>query len=431
MYLSSPQDQQSTPIDPPADTPAIALPFWRRAPRLGGIAAVLVAALLAYVGFQALGGSAAKADAPPAPTVTVAQPIQRNVVEWDDYSGRFEAVQSVEIKPRVSGQLQSVHFRDGETVRAGQLLFTIDQRPFLAALNEARARAQAARTALTLAQSEFARASALTDDEAVSREEVDTRRAAVASAQAQVAAADAVVQQRALDLDFTRIRAPLTGRISDRRVHPGNLVVANESMLTTVMSLDPIHFVFDGSEALYLRSLRNREANGPSAQDVEIRLQDEADYNWRGRVDFTDNAIAADSGTMRGRAVIANPNGFLAPGMFGNMRLSAGGQRAALLVPDAAVLNDQARKIVLVVAANGTVEARPVQIGARIGTLRTIRSGLRPSDRVVVEGVQMAQPGASVNVRATRIQAPAPQQAAQAAATPDRAPAASQATLAN
>lgn len=431
MYLPSPKDQQSTPIDPPADAPAIAQPFWRRAPRLSGIAAILVVALLAYVGVQTLGGSAARADAPPTPTVTVAQPIQRNVVEWDDYSGRFEAVQSVEIKPRVSGQLQSVHFRDGETVRAGQLLFTIDQRPFLAALNEARARAQAARTALTLAQSEFARASALTDDEAVSREEVDTRRAAVASARAQVAAADAVVQQRALDLDFTRIRAPLTGRISDRRVHPGNLVVANESLLTTVMSLDPIHFVFDGSEALYLRSLRNRETNGPNAQDVEIRLQDEADYNWRGRVDFTDNAIAADSGTMRGRAVIANPDGFLAPGMFGNMRLSAGGERPALLVPDAAVLNDQARKIVLVVATNGTVEARPVQIGARIGTLRTIRSGLRPSDRVVVEGVQMAQPGARVNVRATRIQAPAQQQAAQAAATPDLAPAASQATLAN
>src|SRR5690606_14473758 len=155
----------------------------------------------------------------------------------------------------------------------GQLLFTIDQRPFLAALNEARARAQQARTALDLARSEYARAAALTDEEAVSREEVDTRRAAVASAQAQVAAADAVVRQRALDLDFTSVRAPLTGRISARRIHPGNLVVANESLLTTVVSLDPIHFVFDGSEALYLRAQRNRQANGAQLQEVEIRLQ--------------------------------------------------------------------------------------------------------------------------------------------------------------
>lgn len=430
MYRFSPKDEQAAPTQPPADAPK--LPLWQRVPRRSlGIAAILVVLALAYVGVKGFGVGEAQADAPPMPTVTVAQPIQRSIVEWDDYSGRFEAAQSVEIKPRVSGQLQAVHFRDGDTVQAGQLLFTIDQRPFLAALNEARARAQAARTALTLAQSEYARASALIDEEAVSREEVDTRRAAVASARAQVAAADAIVQQRALDLDFTRIRAPIGGRISDRRVHPGNLVSANETMLTTLVSLNPIHFVFDGSEALYLRAQRNRQANGAQPEEVEIRLQDEADYNWRGRVDFTDNAIATDSGTMRGRAVIANPNGFLAPGMFGNMRLAAGGERPALLVPDAAVLTDQARRIVLVVGRDGTVEARPVEVGARIGTLRSIRSGLRPTDRVVVEGVQMAQPGSKVQVRATRIAAPAQQSQAQAAPTPDLAPAASQATLAN
>ena len=427
MYRFSPKDEPSVATDAPSDIPV--QPFWRRVPRrIGGVAGLILVVLLGFVGVKLLAPTAAQADAPPPPTVTIAEPLRRSIVEWDDYSGRFEASQAVEIKPRVSGQLAAVHFQDGDIVRPGQLLFTIDQRPFLAALNEARARSRAARSALALARSELARATALVADEAVSREELDTRRAAVTSAEAQVAALDAIVEQRALDLDFTRIRAPIGGRISDRRVDPGNLVTANESMLTSVMSLNPIHFTFDGSEALYLRAQRNRAENGAQPQQVEIRLQDETSYNWRGRVDFTDNAIAADSGTMRGRAVIANPDMFLTPGMFGNMRLSTGARRDALLVPDAAVLTDQARKIVLVVGADGVVATRPVEVGARIGTLRSIRSGLRPNDRVIVEGVQMAQPGSQVNVRATRIAAATP------AATPPpstRAPAASQATLAN
>lgn len=427
MYRFSPKDEQSVATDAPADVPA--RPIWRRLPRgVSGLAGLILVVLLGFVGVKLLAPTAAQADAPPVPTVTIAEPLRRSIVEWDDYSGRFEASQAVEIKPRVSGQLAAVHFQDGDIVRPGQLLFTIDQRPFLAALNEARARSRAARSALALARSELARATALVADEAVSREELDTRRAAVTSAEAQVAALDAIVEQRSLDLDFTRIRAPIGGRISDRRVDPGNLVTANESMLTSVMSLNPIHFTFDGSEALYLRAQRNRAENGAQLQQVEIRLQDETSYNWRGRVDFTDNAIAADSGTMRGRAVIANPDMFLTPGMFGNMRLSTGARRDALLVPDAAVLTDQARKIVLVVGADGVVAARPVEVGARIGILRSIRSGLRPNDRVIVEGVQMAQPGSQVNVRATRIAAATP---ATAAPATTRAPAASQATLAN
>jgi RND family efflux transporter MFP subunit len=197
-------------------------------------------------------------------------------------------------------------------------------------------------------------------------------------------------------------------------------------LLTTVMALNPIHFTFDGSEALYLRSLRNREANG-GPQTVEIRLQDESSYSRRGQVDFTDNRIAPDSGTMRGRAVVANPDYFLTPGMFGNMRLSTGVRTNALLVPDAAVMTDQARKIVLIALRDGTVEARPVELGARIGSLRTIRSGLKPTDKVIVEGLQMARPGSKVNVRATRIAA-----ASQKAAPPATiAPPPSQATLAN
>ncbi|QAY76555.1 efflux RND transporter periplasmic adaptor subunit [Sphingosinicella sp. BN140058] len=421
MYLSpstGPGVATPTPPDVRESAP-------RKISRLGLGIILLLIVLLAYGGWTLFGAREAHADAPPMPTVNAARPIQRSLVEWDDYSGRFEPSRWVDIKPRVSGQLRAVHFRDGEIVRQGQLLFTLDDRPFVAALNEARARASAARTALALARAELARATALVDDEAISREEVDTRRAAVASAQSQVAALDAVVQQRALDVDFTRIRAPIGGRISDRRVHGGNLVAANDTLLTTIVALDPIHFVFDGSEGLYLRAQRSREAG--AAPQVEIRLQDEADYRWKGRVDFNDNRIAADSGTMRSRAVVANPTHFLTPGMFGNMRLASGVRRDALLVPDAAVMTDQARKIVLVVGKGNVVEARPVTVGARVGTLRAIRSGLRPDDVVVIDGVQMAQPGAKVNVRAVRIADAAPAPAPQ----PDLAPPPSQATLAN
>jgi len=423
MYQSFPKDEsQPAPVTPDKRN------RWQRlSKRTQGGLAVVSLGVLALAGVQFFGGSKAQADAPPLANVTVAQPLERGIVEWDDYVGRFEASQSVEIRPRVSGQLQSIHFKDGDIIRKGQLLFTIDQRPFQAALNEARARSASARTAQTLAQSELARATRLINDEAVSQEEVDSLRAALDSAQAGVAAADAVVRQRALDLEFTNVRSPIAGRISDRRVDIGNLVAANQSMLTTVLALDPLYFSFDGSEASYLKSLRDRQQRGETAEQVEIRLQDEAGYNWKGRVDFTDNAIDPRSGTMRGRAVVANPNYFLAPGMFGNMRLTSGGTREALLVPDAAVRTDQARKVVFVVAKDGTVAARPVTPGPLVGGLRSIRDGLKQDDRIVIQGIQFAMPGSKVNARAGKIEPPALD-------TPSRAPVmqpASQATLAS
>jgi RND family efflux transporter MFP subunit len=393
------------------------------------VVALLILGLLAFGGLKLLGGGEALADAPPPPTVTVALPLQRSIVEYEDFTGRFEASQAVEIRPRVSGQLVGIHFRDGEIVRRGQLLFTLDARPFRAALAEAQARLAAAQSALALANSEYARAARLVDDEAVSQEEVESLRAAVRSGAAQVAAAQAVARQRALDLEFTRVTAPIAGRVSDRRIDVGNLVAASESILTTVLALDPIHFAFDGSEALHLKALRARQAGGDAASEVQIRLQDESGYGWNGRVDFSDNAIDPGSGTLRARAVVANPDHFLTPGMFGEMRLAAGQARPTLLVPDAAVQTDQARRIVLIVQPDGKVTVRPVEIGARIGTLRSIRSGLRPTDRVVVEGVQYARPGGQVNVRVTRVAAPA-EAAGADAQTPQSAPAASQATLA-
>jgi RND family efflux transporter MFP subunit len=240
-----------------------------------------------------------------------------------------------------------------------------------------------------------------------------------------VAAAQARVRTRALDLEFTRIRAPIGGRASDRRVDAGNLVAAGDgtmgSMLTTINALDPIHFSFDSSEALFLKGKRDRGSSGVA----EIRLQDETDYRWKGRLDFTDNGIDQRSGSIRGRAVLSNPDLFLTPGMFGNMRLGSGGTVQALLVPDAAVRTDQARKIVLVVGKDGTVSAKPVTAGPLVDGLRVVRGGLSPQDRLIIAGTQLAQPGGKVQVRLGKVQ---PAQAS--AAAPITAPAAAQATLA-
>jgi RND family efflux transporter MFP subunit len=364
-------------------------------------------------------------EAPPPPAVvTVATPLTRTVSDWDDYVGRFEASQAVEIRPRVSGELVGVHFKDGDIVKRGQLLFTVDPRPFAAALAESRAQVASASTALNLARSELARASRLIADQAVSAAAVDTLRARVQSAQAQLAAAQAQVRSRQLNVDFASIRAPVTGRISDRRVDVGNLVsgdsAANATVLTTINALDPIYFTFDGSEALYLKQRRQAQSQG---QDVEIRLQDEADYKWRGRVDFTDNAIENGSGTIRGRAVIANPGYFLVPGMFGNMRMNGGAPHQALLLPDGAVVTDQTRKVVYVVGKDGTVAVRPVQVGALVNGLRVIRSGLQPAERVVISGTQFAQPGQKVKPVSGEIKPTV------TAAQAPSAPAASQATI--
>jgi len=404
----------------PVEAPTAAAPSrarWSKAALFG----LPVAALLA--GLVVANKEEAPASPPPAPTVTVATPLVRQVTEWDNYVGRFEASQTVEVRPRVSGQIVAVHFADGQVVRRGQLLFTIDPRPFAAALAEARAGLASAQSDLSLARADLSRAESLIADQAVSRSEVDRLRARVQAASASVAAAQARVRSRALDLEFTRIRAPLGGRASDRRVDAGNLVAAGDagSLLTTINALDPIHFSFDASEALFLKAKRDRG----SGSVAEIRLQDEADYRWKGRLDFTDNGIDPRSGSIRGRAVLANPDLFLTPGMFGNMRLGSGGTVQALLVPDAAVRTDQARKVVLVVGQDNAVAAKPVTAGPLVEGLRIVRSGLSPQDRVIIAGVQLAQPGSKVQVRFGKVQAVRAQ-----AAPPVAAPAAAQATLA-
>jgi RND family efflux transporter MFP subunit len=394
----------------------------RRQPLAGRIALIVVPAvvLLALASYL-LGGTKDQAAAMPAAEVAVAVPLQRAIVEYDEFTGRFEPSRSVEIRPRVSGALAGIHFRDGDFVRQGQLLFTIDPRPYAAALAEAQARAAAARTAAALARAELARALRLLPDEAVSREEVDNLRATARSAEANIAAADAVARQRALDLEFTRVRAPISGKVSYRRIDPGSLVTGGNSgagtLLTTINAVDPIYFTFDVSEGLLLKNERDRAATGGAAQTVDIRLQDESDYRWHGQVDFTDNGIDPNSGTIRARAVVANSTGFLKPGMFGSMRLSSGRPVTALLVPDSAVLTDQAGKSVFVMGKNGQPAPRSVTVGPVIDGLRVIKAGLQPGEKVVIRGFQRMMPGVPVQAKLAKI-APEPTPTTNPASTP-------------
>lgn len=367
----------------------------------------LVVAAIALAWFL-LHGRDAPAAPMPIPVVTVATPLQREIVEWDDYIGRFEASRSVELRPRVSGAVTAVHFRDGQFVRQGQPLFTIDPRPYRAALAEAQAGVATARSDLALARSDLERASRLVEEDAVAQSVIDALHARVNAASAALAAAQARVRSRSLDMEFTTVRAPISGRISDRRVDPGNLVAAGDgpaaTLLTTIVATDPLYFTFEGSEGLFLKAKRQGLDRGA---EVQIRLQDEGDYRWHGTLDFTDNGLDPRSGTIRARAVVRNPDNFLTPGMFGNMRLASAGKVNALLVPDAAVVTDQTRKLLLVVDGKGTVASKPVELGQLVNGLRVVRKGLAPTDRIVIEGVQAAVPGGKVRPQLGRIAAPA------------------------
>jgi RND family efflux transporter MFP subunit len=384
----------------------------------------LLASLAAVLALAAGCSSKQAPQAPPPAAVTVANPLQREVRDWDDYVGRFEAINTIEIKPRVTGYLQAVHFRDGDFVRAGQLLFTIDPRPAQAQLDQARAQLAKAEAALVNARTELARSRTLAASRAASKEEVEQRLAALRSGEADVAAGRANVRAQALTLGFTRVTAPISGRISQRRVDPGNAVTADQTVLTTVVSTDPLHFAFDGSEALLLRY--QRQGAGQLGSEVRIRLQDEGQYVHAGRLDFVDNAIDPGAGTIHARAIVPNPDGFLKPGMVGHLQLAGSPPYEALLVPDTAVATDAVRRIVYVADRAGNVTPHPVVLGPLVGNLRVIRSGIAARDLVVIDGLQRIVPGGKVAPHRGNIppptgaQAPtmAPQPAPASVATP-------------
>lgn len=350
-------------------------------------------------------------EAPPAPppvTVSVAAPLQRDVVDWDDYVGRFEAIQDVQVTPRVSGVITRIGFREGVEVQKGAFLFEIDPRPFRAALDQAQAEVERAEASVANARAERARAAQLLEAEAISREEYDQKLAAERTGAAGLAAARATARSRALDLEFTTVRAPIRGRISDRRVALGDFVTAGQTLLTRVVSTDPIWFTFDGAESFYLKYVRqDRTGERPSSRyapnPVEIQLADEPDYRWRGRMVFVDNAIDPGSGTIRAHAEVANPDGFLVPGMFGRARLLGSGTYRAMLIPDEAIVTDQTRRIVYVVGKDGKTVPRAVETGPMVEGLRVVRAGLAPTDRVVLDGLARLQPGVPVRTKLAEI----------------------------
>ncbi len=360
-----------------------------------------------------------KPPPPPPPAVAVSAPLQMTVVDWDDYEGQFVAVDSVDIRPRVSGYLMKVGFKDGDMVRKGQMLFEIDPRPYLAALDQAKGAEGHDEAVLTNAQEQLARGRTLVAAHAISEQAFELLQAAERQAAADVQTGKANVAAQALNVQFTRVTAPLSGRISDRRVAPGNLVTADTTVLTNITSLDPIWFQFTGSEALYLKYQREAQ-NGtrPSSRraptPVEIELQDQSSYRLHGRMDFVDNQIDPNSGAIRQRAVIENPGAFLTPGMFGRLRLVGSGPYSALLVPDAAVSNDLNQRVVLVVGRDDVLAERPVTLGPIYRGLRIIRSGLSPGDLVVVDELTRAKAGLKIRPQRGAI-TPAPEPAGPAA----------------
>ncbi len=370
----------------------------------------VLAPLLAALSCMLAAGCGAKKAPPPAPrpVVTVATPLASKVVDWDDFLGQFVAVDSVDVRPRVSGYLLSVGFKDGDFVKRGQALFQIDPRPYQAVLDQAKGALAHAQAALANARDQASRGVTLLAAKAISQQAYEVLVATQRQAAADVISAQAGVNTAALNLAFTRVTAPLAGRISDRRIAPGNLVTADTTVLTNIVNLDPIRFAFTGSEALYLKYERENAAGTRTssrrlANPVEIRLQDESTYRWKGRMDFVDNALDTASGTIRGRAVVANPDHFLTPGMFGHLRLLGSGAYQALLIPDAAVVTDQERQIVYLVGADDVVRAQPVELGPISEGLRVVRAGLKAGDDVIVGGVQRAQAGQKVSPRRGRI----------------------------
>ncbi len=390
----------------------------------------------------------------PPPAVTVAKPVQRTVVDYDEYVGRFVAVDSVDIRSRLSGYLSAIHFTDGQMVKKGDLLFTVDRRPFEIALEQMKANLAQARANLSFAQGDLQRGQALLANKTITDQTYDQRLQAKNVAEASVAAQAAMVNSAELDLDqYSELRAPIDGRIGDRRVSVGNLITGgaggNTTLLATIVSVDPIRFEFTFDEASYLRYERfattrksdqaadpppdrqiaktsnqqsDRKADqqtGPQAgqqsdppsdpqaahlrQDgvdtgvaVSLKLIDEKDFDHSGKIDFVDNAISTSSGTIRGRAIFDNPNGLLVPGMFGRIRVPGSPPHPALLIPDAAIGSEQARKYVLVVDDHNTARQKYVTLGQLDGGLRVVRDGLLPTDRVIVNGLMHAQPGVTV-----------------------------------
>ena len=367
-------------------------------------AALLVLGLLT-LGLTACSEKAAQAPAAsPPPAVSVASPLEKEVVEWDEYTGRFDAMDTVEVRARISGFLNEVKFTDGAIVKKGDLLFVIDPRPFQRVLDRDRAALQGAKVQLEFAERDLERAKPLMANSTISQQVFDQRTQAVRAAEANVLSAEANVRAGELDVEFTQITSPVTGRISRKLVSEGNYLTGGSgsgTLLTTIVSIDPIYFYFDVSETEFLKyqrfgSVMMQPSAHMSEVPIELALQGDEGFPYKGRMSFIDNRIDQNTGSLRVRAVFDNPHQLFQPGLFARVRLAGSGKYKAILLPDMAVAADQSNRFVFVVADDGTVATKPVELGPMIDGLRVIRKGVLPSDTVIVNGLQRARSGIKV-----------------------------------
>lgn len=359
---------------------------------------------------------------PPPPPVSVAKPVVRDVVDSDEFIGRFQAVDEVAVRSRIGGYLQEVHFQDGALVKQGDLLFVIDQRPFLTALNSATAALEVAKSTLTLADAQFKRTESLATSGSQSASNLDDRRRDLVSAQANVRGAQAAVDRATLDMEYTKITAPLSGRIDRRLISIGNLVQADQTVLTTIVALDPIDFYFDVDERRVLNYARTARERGSELQlgggglDVTVSIADAYAKPFKGKLDFSENRVDNETGTMRLRARLANPDFVLQPGLFGRVQISGSNTYKAVLVPDEAIGSDQDQRIVYVAGEDGTVTSKPVRLGPRLYGYRVIREGMTGDETIVVNGLMRVRPGAKVTPQLVQLPPQRDEQPPEAAA---------------
>jgi multidrug efflux system membrane fusion protein len=349
-------------------------------------------------------GGCSKSGGPPSapPEVSVAPVIEKRVKDWDEFTGRLQAVETVEIRPRVSGYIDKVAFTEGSLVKRGALLFVIDPRPYQAEYDRAAADVKRFKTALELGSIELARVQRLKDSGAVSQEELDERKSTVAQAEANVAGAEAARESALLNLNFTRVTSPVDGRVSRAEVTRGNLVTGGSNggtLLSSVVSMNPIYLYFDADEQSYLRytqMARAGESTQAAGSPVHVGLANEEGFPHSGAVDFIDNQLNPQTGTIRARAVLQNNNGQFTPGLFARVQLLASGEYPAILIEDRAVNTDQSQKYVLLLGADNKIEYRKVKLGRVIDGLRVVREGLKAGDVIVVNGAQRVHPGVTV-----------------------------------
>jgi RND family efflux transporter MFP subunit len=390
-----------------------------------GIVVLLLAVAGSLAWHQGLIGpasttTAAAATAAPPPSVVVSKPLVKRITEWDEYTGQFTAVDSVELRARVSGYLQAIHFEDGQIVHEGDLLFEIDPRPFQIALASAQAQLEQARAASDLAIAQVKRSEALRKNDFASASSYDERVQQSRNAAASITVAQAAVDEAKLNLEYTRITAPVTGRISAHTISVGNLVTGGSgggtTLLTTIVSLDPIRLLFDVSESNlleYQRAIAEGRLKSVREGSVEVQAQliDEQKGSMKGTIDFIDNQVDRSAGTIRVRALLPNPTLLVTPGQFGRVRIPGSEPYDAILIPEAAIVSDQARKLVMTVADDGTVVPKVVRLGPNRGPdLRIIRSGLDPNDRIIISGLLRARPGGKVTVEEGKIDLPDPEE---------------------